>query len=420
MGLNPEFATVRSNILSMDPFPSLNCVYQMICQDERQRNIARSQESIGLEAAAFAAKVSGENKPAVQQGSSRPQCDFCNRVGHTRSTCYKLHGPPTNQNVQQSSGGWDNSPKTWNPKGPKGSTGKKQYGGYGKRPPGNSHQANAVQTTQVSNQPFSALPFSEEQIQRLLSLVEPNEEGSSQEDDGSPLLLSMLQPEDSDDMCKEGEGCSGHRDKGHSISLGLKDQPAQRMGNFSHSSRRRGTPYSFRDYLSYTSATDKYVSFLAALDSDEEPRSYKEAARDPRWQAAMAKELRALELNGTWTFSSLPPEKKPIDCKWVYMIKRQGNRSIERYKARLVAKGFTQVEGVDFNETFALIAKLVAVKCFLAVAIMKKWEIHQMDVHNAFLRGDLHEEVYMSLPPGLTSAHPGQVCRLHKSLYGLR
>ncbi|PKI36537.1 hypothetical protein CRG98_043090, partial [Punica granatum] len=103
-----------------------------------------------------------------------------------------------------------------------------------------------------------------------------------------------------------------------------------------------GTPYPLRNYLSYTGATDKYISFLATLDLDVEPRSYREAARDPRWQEAMAKELRALELNSTWTMSNLPPEKKLVDCKWVYKIKRHADGSIEKYKARLVAKGFTQ------------------------------------------------------------------------------
>ncbi|PKI72918.1 hypothetical protein CRG98_006618 [Punica granatum] len=134
----------------------------------------------------------------------------------------------------------------------------------------------------------------------------------------------------------------------------------------------------------------------------------------------MAEELRVLELNGTWTLSALPRGKKPVDCKWVYKIKRHADGSIERYKARLVAKGFTQVEGIDFSETFAPVAKLVTIRCFLAVAIAMKWEIHQMDVHNAILHGDLHEEVYMSLPPSLSTARLGQVCRLHKSLYGSR
>ncbi|PKI60228.1 hypothetical protein CRG98_019416 [Punica granatum] len=143
-------------------------------------------------------------------------------------------------------------------------------------------------------------------------------------------------------------------------------------------------------------------------NSDTEPQTYRDAVQDPRWQAAMNEELRALELNETGTLTSLPPSKNPISCKWVYKIKRRADGSVERYKARLVAKGFTQVEGIDFHETLAPVAKLVTVRCFLAVSVAKQWEIHQMDVHNAFFHGDLDEEVYMSPPPGLCSTQPGQ------------
>ncbi|PKI55300.1 hypothetical protein CRG98_024316 [Punica granatum] len=106
----------------------------------------------------------------------------------------------------------------------------------------------------------------------------------------------------------------------------------------------------------------------------------------------MAEEIRALELNHTWTLETLPPGKRPIDCKWVFKIKRRADGSIERYKARLVAKGFTQVEGIDFHETFAPVAKLVTVRCLLTVAVAREWEMHQMDVQNAFLHGNLDEE----------------------------
>ncbi|PKI73995.1 hypothetical protein CRG98_005612 [Punica granatum] len=180
MGLNSEFATVRSNILSMDPFPSLNRVYQMICQDERQRAVARSHESQGMEAAAFAAKAPVESKPAVQQGGNRPQCDFCNRIGHTRSTCYKLHGRPTNIDGQRGFSGWDNQLKPGSSKGWKGTTGKKQSNAYGRRSTGGFNQANAVQMSQNSTQPSTTLPFSEAQLQRLLSLAGPDEEGETQ------------------------------------------------------------------------------------------------------------------------------------------------------------------------------------------------------------------------------------------------
>ncbi|KAH9681835.1 retrovirus-related pol polyprotein from transposon RE1 [Citrus sinensis] len=131
-------------------------------------------------------------------------------------------------------------------------------------------------------------------------------------------------------------------------------------------------------------------------------------------------ELQALENNGTWTVVSLPPGKRAIGCKWVYRIKYNADGTIERYKARLVILGNKQVEGIDYTETFAPVAKLVTVRTFLAVAAARNWELHQMDVHNAFLHGELNEEVYMRLPPGFTSNESGMVCRLRKSLYGLK
>ncbi|KAL0416773.1 UNVERIFIED_CONTAM: Retrovirus-related Pol polyprotein from transposon RE1 [Sesamum latifolium] len=131
-------------------------------------------------------------------------------------------------------------------------------------------------------------------------------------------------------------------------------------------------------------------------------------------------ELNALEINHTWSLTTLPPGKTAIGCRWVSKIKHNSDGSIERYKARLVAKGYTQQESIDYHDTFSPVAKLVTIRCLLAIASIKGWHLHQFDVQNAFLHGDLDEEVFMQKPPGYSKGSSAQVCKLHKSLYGLK
>lgn len=139
------------------------------------------------------------------------------------------------------------------------------------------------------------------------------------------------------------------------------------------------------------------------------------------WQEAMQKEIEALEKNKTWTVTTLPPGKKAIGCKWIYKLKYRADGSLERHKARLVVLGNKQKEGVDYKETFAPVVKMTTVRMFLEVAAARNWELHQMDVNNAFLHGDLEEEVYMQMPPGFRNGEDkNSVCFLKKSLYGLK
>ncbi|GKV37171.1 hypothetical protein SLEP1_g45230 [Rubroshorea leprosula] len=159
----------------------------------------------------------------------------------------------------------------------------------------------------------------------------------------------------------------------------------------SHPTWVRNPPTYLQDYHSFS-----------ALTSLHEPQSYKEASLDPLWQQAMKEELQALEKTGTWDLVDLPIDKTLVGCKWVYKIKTCSDGSMERYKAHLVAKGFTQEYGIDYEETFAPIARLTTVHSLLAIVAVRKWKLFQMDVKNAFLNGDLEEEVYMKPPLGLT------------------
>ncbi|KAA8517060.1 hypothetical protein F0562_017122 [Nyssa sinensis] len=156
-----------------------------------------------------------------------------------------------------------------------------------------------------------------------------------------------------------------------------------------------------------------------ALATLHEPHSYREASADPLWQKAMSDELEALTKTHTWDLVDLPPGKSAVGCKWVYKIKTRSDGSVERYKARLVAKGFSQEYGIDYEETFAPVARLTSVRSLLAIAAVRHWQLFQMDVKNALLNGDLAEEVYMHPPPGYAYP-PHTVFRLRRALYDLK
>jgi hypothetical protein len=135
-------------------------------------------------------------------------------------------------------------------------------------------------------------------------------------------------------------------------------------------------------------------SFLSKI----EPKNFIEASEDKHWIDAMEEELNQIEKNETWELVPRPKDKNVIGTKWVFRNKLNEDGQVIRNKKILVCKVYSQVEGIDFKETFSLVARLEAIKMFLAFACFKNFKVYQMDVKSSFLNGNLEEEVYIEQP----------------------
>ncbi|KAI5328948.1 hypothetical protein L3X38_028345 [Prunus dulcis] len=152
-----------------------------------------------------------------------------------------------------------------------------------------------------------------------------------------------------------------------------------------------------------------------------EPESFEEAAKDDSWKKAMEAEITMIEKNNTWELVNRPFDKPIIGVKWIYKTKLNLDGSVQKNKARLVAKGYSQKPGIDFNETFAPVARLDTVRTLVAVAAQRNWNMFQLDVKSAFLNGVLNEEVYVDQPSGFVmQGSEDKVYKLKKALYGLK
>jgi len=189
-----------------------------------------------------------------------------------------------------------------------------------------------------------------------------------------------------------------------------------------HSSdhREEKTKYPIANHVSTQRLSQPLKTFVHKLSSEHIPNTVQEALGNPKWNQAIIEEMAALQKNETWELMPLPEGKKAVGCKWIFSIKYKADGTIDRYKARLVAKGYTQSFGIDYQETFSPVAKLNMVRVLLSISANLDWPLHQFDVKNAFLHGNLEEEVYMDVPPGFATSHAGVVCKLHKALYSLK
>ncbi|GKC60358.1 ribonuclease H-like domain-containing protein [Tanacetum coccineum] len=153
--------------------------------------------------------------------------------------------------------------------------------------------------------------------------------------------------------------------------------------------RNSNVKYGIKKYVKYSNLNTANMCFATSLNKSVEP---------------------------TWLFEAI----NPIGSKWIWKIKYKASGDIERYKARIVAKGLGQKEGFDYDETFSPVIKMVTVRCIIAIVVVNKWPLYQLDVNNAFLYGDLYKDVYMTLPDGYNDEIKSKVYKLNKSFYGLK
>src|SRR5919202_809639 len=238
-----------------------------------------------------------------------------------------------------------------------------------------------------------------------------NSQGSNAQAE-SPILINTSS---SNSIGDQAEGIDNHQAEASSVShpcvvtKWTKDHPIELIiGN-----RNAGV----QTRRQATSNFCLFVNFVSKV----EPTKIEEVINDPSWVNAMQEELTQFERNKVWNLVPPPTDASILGTQCIHRNKLAAHGVVIRNKARLVAQGYSQEEGIDYDETFAPVARLEAIRIFLAFSANKNFKVYQMDVKSAFLNGKLNEEVYVRQPPGFESSKfPNHVYKLNKALYGLK
>ena len=203
-----------------------------------------------------------------------------------------------------------------------------------------------------------------------------------------------------------------------------EQQKPQEVRRSSERQKRPPIRYGRDEYADMATVENQVQHVAYNVCQIPEPKSMEEALQSEyskEWKTAADMEYQSLIDNETWDLVELPQGRKPVGCKWVFKVKHRIDGRVERFKGRLVAKGYAQKYGIDYDETFSPVVRFSSIRALLAYAVQNDMLIHQMDVVTAFLNGTLSEEIYMQQPDGyVVSGKEHLVCRLKKSLYGLK
>ncbi|KAK8942719.1 hypothetical protein KSP39_PZI008773 [Platanthera zijinensis] len=247
-------------------------------------------------------------------------------------------------------------------------------------------------------------------IDKLFIAEAPREDGVLENEGYCPGGVQDTIEDEENQEVQHNEGAGDVQPEGNlpPATRHLRDHPTDQI---------IGDPRQGVQTRSRSQSTVLHSSFLSQM----EPKKFEEVIQDLHWTDAMQEELNQFRRCNVWELVPKPRGHNIIGTKWIYRNKLDKNGVIVKNKARLVAKGYRQEEGIDFDQTFAPVARLEAIRMFLAYAVYQDFKVYQMDVKLAFLNGDLKEEVYVEQPSGFVDPlKPDYVYKLRKALYGLK
>ncbi|KAL0332894.1 UNVERIFIED_CONTAM: Retrovirus-related Pol polyprotein from transposon RE1 [Sesamum calycinum] len=402
-GLNKSYDNIRNQILVLDPLPHVNNAYSMVLRVERQRQVnlefIDSGDNSALMGRGYEIRGNFGPRNNLRKGPVDKRhltCEICYKTGHNKETCFKLHGVPewykelTNQRKKN----------------------------------GNGTRAYAVNDNNSVDVPVNASTTAGSDlvadIMEALRIIQTNKMPQdpvsvhfAQGDEMASMALNKMDQKTKHILALGRQvGKLYYLDKSSFVSVSPAKCNINSVASFSASDSLYTL---WHKRLGHTSPSVlRHIPILNSVaNNDDHAKGIME------WEHAMKEELAVLDKNNTWEVVDLPKGKRAIGSKCIFKLKLKPDGTVDRYKARLVAKSYNQVEGEDYIERFSPVAKAVTVRTLLAIASNYAWPIHQVDINNTFLHGYLEEDIYM-LPPNGAPIQSGKVCKLKRSLYGLK